>query len=73
MRQFQELTDSRRIDVQPNRIRLRTTERADTLEEALRDLDVPEKRLKEVLLLNGGDPKQRIPAESLLKVVERGR
>ena len=73
MRQFQELTDSRRIDVQPNRIRLRTTEGADTLEDALRFLDVPDKKLKEVVLLNGGDPKQRVRAETLLKVVERGR
>ena len=73
MRQFQELTDPRRIDVQPNRIRLRTTERADTLENALRFLDVSDKKLKEVVLLNGGDPKQRVPADTLLKVVERGR
>ena len=73
MRQFQELTDPRRIDVQPNRIRLRTTERADTLENALRFLDVSDKKLKEVVLLNGGDSKQRVPADTLLKVVERGR
>ena len=73
MRQFQELTDTRRVDVQPNRIRLRTIERADTLEDALRFLDVPDKKLKEVVLLNGGDPKQRVRAETLLKVVERGR
>jgi predicted Zn-dependent protease len=73
MRQFQELTDPRRIDVQPNRIRLRTTDRADTLENALRFLDVSDKKLQEVVLLNGGDPKERVPAETLLKVVERGR
>jgi predicted Zn-dependent protease len=73
MRQFKELTDPRRIGIQPDRLRIRMTGRADTLENGLRSLGVPEKQLKETVLLNGGVPNQRIAANTLLKVVEEGR
>ena len=73
MRQFRELTDPRRINVQPDRLRIRPVGRADTLENGLRSLGVPEKRLKETVLLNGGVPNQRIAANTLLKVVDEGR
>jgi predicted Zn-dependent protease len=72
MRQFRELTDPRRIGVQPDRLRVRAAGRADTLENTLRSLGVAEKRVKENVLLNGGVPNQRIPADTLLKVVEEG-
>jgi hypothetical protein len=35
-------------------------------------LGVPGERLKEMVLLNGGDPKAIIPMNTLLKVVEKG-
>jgi predicted Zn-dependent protease len=73
MRQFRELTDPRRIHVQPDRLRIRPAGRADTLENGLRSLGVPEKQLKETVLLNGGVPNQRIAANTLLKVVDPGR
>jgi predicted Zn-dependent protease len=73
MRQFGELTDPRRINVQPDRLRIRTVQAADTLENGLRVLGVPEKQMKETVLLNGGVPNQRIAANTMLKVVEKGR
>jgi len=73
MRQFRELTDPGKIHVQPDRLRVRTAVAADSLENGLRSLGVPEKKLKETVLLNGGVPTQRIAANSLLKVVEKGR
>ncbi|MCJ7782975.1 MAG: M48 family metalloprotease [Desulfobacterales bacterium] len=72
MRQFRELSDPRRIDVKPDRIRIRATRSSDTLENALRSLNVPNEKLKEVALLNGGNLNQIIPANTLIKVVEKG-
>jgi len=73
MRQFKDLTDPKRINVQPDRLRIRAAGSADTLENGLRALGVPEKHLKDTVLLNGGVPNQKIAANTLLKVVEQGR
>jgi predicted Zn-dependent protease len=72
MRQFRELSDPRRIDVKPDRIRIRATRSSDTLESALRSLNVSNEKLKQMVLLNGGNPNQIIPANTLIKVVEKG-
>ena len=73
MRQFRELSDPRRINVKPDRIRIRTTRTSDTLENVLRSYGVQNEKLKEMALLNGGNLDQVIPANSLIKVVEKGR
>ncbi len=70
---FQELKDPRKINVQPNRVRIRSTGKTDTVENALKALAVPEKRLKETVILNGMTPGQTVPAATLLKVIEYGR
>ena len=72
MRQFKELNDPKRIDVRPDRIRIRATRTSDTLGNALRSLGVLDEKLKEIALLNGGNLDQTIPANTLLKVVEKG-
>jgi predicted Zn-dependent protease len=72
MRQFRELSDPRRIDVRPDRIRIRATRGEGTLENALRSLNVPNDKLKAMALLNGGDLHQVIPANTLIKMVEKG-
>ena len=72
MRQFKELSDPRRIDVKPDRIRIRAIRSSDTLENALRSLGVLNEKLKEMVLLNGGNLNQVIPANTLIKVVEKG-
>lgn len=73
MEQFKELTDPKRIDVKPDRIRIQTVRAADTLENCLSTFGVPKERIKEVVLLNGGTANQMMPANSLIKVVEKGR
>ena len=73
MGQFKELSDPNRINVKLDRIRVRPTRTADTLENALRSLGTPNDQLKEVALLNGRQLSDRIPADTLLKVVEKGR
>jgi len=72
MRQFRELSDPRRIDVKPDRIRIRAARGSGALENALRSLNVPNEKLKEMALLNGGGLGQIIPANTLMKVVEKG-
>jgi len=72
MSQFKELSDPRRIHVKPDRIRVRAVRTTDTLENALRGLGVQNEKLKEMVLLNGGNLNQMIPANTLIKVLEKG-
>lgn len=71
MSQFKDLWDPKRIHVAPDRIRIRSTRTTDTLENVLRSFGVPNEKLKEMVLLNGGDPNQVIPANTLIKVIEK--
>jgi predicted Zn-dependent protease len=70
---FKHLSDRNRIHVEPDRIAVRTTRRPDTVRNALLSLGVPEKDIEKTALLNGKTPDERIPANALLKIVERGR
>jgi hypothetical protein len=60
------------MNVAPDRIRFRSTRTTDTLENMLRSFGVPNEKLKEMVLLNGGDLNQVIPANTLIKVIEKG-
>jgi predicted Zn-dependent protease len=73
MGQFKEVSDPNRINVKPDRIRVRSTRTSDTLENTLRSLGVPNDQLKQVALLNGRQLNDRVPANTLIKVVEKGR
>jgi predicted Zn-dependent protease len=70
---FKELTAPEKINVQPERIRLRTAQTTQTLEYHLRSFGVPDSKLQEAALLNGRSLTERVPAHALLKVVERGQ
>jgi predicted Zn-dependent protease len=71
--QFKELTDPKRIEVRPDRIRIHTVRASDTLENCLYTIGIPKDRMKEMVLLNGGVANRIVPANSLIKVVEKGR
>lgn len=73
MRQFKELSDSKKINVKPDRIRVYATKGPGALGDNLHSFGIPNEKLKEMALLNGGDPNQVIPANTLIKVVEKGR
>ncbi len=70
---FDELKDPKKLNVQPDRIRIRPAKRTDTIENALRTLGVPDEKMKDLLILNGMTPGQTLQAGTLVKVVERGR
>jgi len=73
MRGFKQLSDSKKINVKPDRIRLRATRTSGTVESGLRSLGVPTKDLEDIALLNGLDLKENLPPNRLVKVVEKGR
>jgi predicted Zn-dependent protease len=68
---FASLTDPKRINVEPNRIRIRATKKTMIFSEALKELGVPEKRLQDTALLNGKSLHETISAKTLLKIVEK--
>jgi predicted Zn-dependent protease len=72
MSRFRELSDPKKINVKPNRIRIRSIKTSDTLENELRSFGVPNEKMKEMALLNGRDLKAMVPPNTLLKVVEKG-
>jgi len=70
---FKTLSDPKRINVKPDRLRIRVTKRAATLRDALRSQGVPDEALEDMALLNGGALQETIPPKTLLKTVEKGR
>ena len=70
---FRKLTDHRKLSVKPDRIRIRRTPAAGTLRQALRSLGVPENKHEELALLNGKHLDDHLPAQTLLKLVKKGR
>jgi predicted Zn-dependent protease len=73
MRGFKELSDPKKLNVKPDRIRLRTAKAAGALESHLRSMGVPKEDLKDMALLNGMELSETLPANTLLKVIEKGR
>ncbi len=72
MRGFRELSDPKRIEVAPQRIRIRQVKMSDRIEVILRSYGVPEEKIKENILINGLNPGQMVPSSSFIKVIEKG-
>lgn len=71
MGQFRNLTDPKRLNVEPARIRIRSTLSAGTLRQALKALGVSEGELKEAALINGKRLDDNVPAGTLIKVISK--
>ncbi len=71
MRGFNRLTDPRKINVEPRRIRIKTVRQTTTLEAALQSLGVAQDKLEGHALLNGMLLSDTVPANTLIKVVEK--
>ena len=71
MQGFKVLTDAAMINRKPERVRLKTMAKATTLEQALRQFKVTDKRLEEMAVLNGMQLKDQLTAGTLIKVIER--
>ena len=70
MRSFKQLTDATKINKKPERVRIKTVRQDGTLEQALRNNNVQEKRLQEFAILNGKLLTDRVTAGSFIKVIE---
>ena len=73
MVQFRNFTDPAKLAVQPARIRVRSTGSAGSLRQALRAFGTPKDKLESMALLNGKHLNDRIPANTLIKIVEKKR
>lgn len=69
MQNFGELTDPSKLNKKPERVRIKSVGQASTLEQALRNFGVPNKRFEEMAVLNGMKLKDKLPSGSLIKVI----
>lgn len=67
---FRELTEPSRINKQPERVRVKTVGQNGTLAQALSSLQVNQKRMEELAVLNGMTLNDRVERGMLIKVIE---
>lgn len=72
MRSFDQLTDQEKLNREAERIRIKTIDRATTLQNALSGYQIPDKRHEELAVLNGMRLNDRLEAGTMIKIVERG-
>jgi predicted Zn-dependent protease len=66
---FRPLTDAARINVSPERLRIKTVYNDGTFAEAMRAFNQPEKRMKELAILNGMELTDRVTRGMLIKTI----
>jgi predicted Zn-dependent protease len=66
---FRALTDYAKINVTPNRVRIKTVYNDGTLAETLRAFNMPEKQHKELAILNGMELTDRVTRGMLVKTI----
>ncbi len=69
MRGFNRLTNPQKINVEPNRIRIKTVAKTGTLESTLRSFGIAADKMELHALLNGMELSSTVSANSLVKVV----
>lgn len=68
---FQSLNDATKINVKPERVRIKTVAQTGTLESALRSFNMPVAKLKELSILNGMELTDQVQKGMLIKVLEK--
>ena len=71
MRSFQKLSDASKINVKPERVRIKTVSQPGTLESALRSFNMPQTKLKDLSILNGMELTAPVQKGMLIKVLEK--
>ncbi len=71
MQSFRQLTESSKLNRQPERVRIKTVTQDESFEQAMRRYGMPEKRLEEMGILNGMRRNDRVTKGTLIKVIER--
>jgi len=73
MNGFRTLGDKTKLTVKPDRIRIKQTTRTMSLSQALTQFGTPSADLEKLALINGRNLSDQLPANTLLKVIEKGR
>lgn len=71
MQNFDQLADPSKINVQADRIRIKTVQERGTLAQALRQHRVENSRMEEAAILNGMELNDTVEAGMLIKVIEK--
>lgn len=71
MQSFNKLTDQSKINVKPERIRIKTVSKAGTLRAVLNTFKVEAARQKEHAILNGMELADQLKAGTLIKIIEK--
>lgn len=71
MQNFSVLTDSEKLNRQPERVRIKTVAQSTTLGQALKGFGTPDKRLEELAILNGMALNDQVTKGMLLKTVSK--
>lgn len=66
---FNRLTDPKKLNVKPNKIRVKEVKQAGTLAQAFRSLGVPQDQMNELALLNNIELNQQVKSGKLLKTI----
>ena len=69
MQHFSQLTDPAKLNKKPERVHIKTVNKATTLEQSLRGFGVQDKRLQEMAILNGMTLKDNLPSGTLIKII----
>ena len=70
---FRTLRDKSKLNVKPDRLRVKKVKRSMTLQAALKKVGVQEKDLEKVALMNGRLLNETVSANTRLKVIEKGQ
>ena len=70
MQNFKTLRDASKLNKKPERVRLKTTTAAGTLQQALASYSIATKRLEEMAILNGMKLTDRVERGTLIKVIQ---
>lgn len=68
---FRQLTDQSKVNVQPERVRIKTVPRNGTLQSTLQNFGVSQNRMQELSILNGLELNEQVTKGTLIKVVEK--
>ena len=69
MQGFRELTDISKLNKKPERIRIKTVSSNQTLAQALRSYNVPDRRNEESAILNGMKLTDNLTSGTLIKII----
>lgn len=69
MKGFRTLTDPRKINVKPDRVKIRNVNRTGTLSTVLKSFNMPSDRMEELAILNGMKLTDQVQQGSLIKII----